>query len=106
MNCNFSFVVYLLASSCGLQYVGQTTRPINCRFREHRLAILHKDRQSPIAQRFEGSYNSDPSSTSVVGIDLILAKGDLLKRKRGLTRAEYKWIFKLNSLAQACPGTE
>ncbi|CAH2294113.1 Hypothetical predicted protein [Pelobates cultripes] len=99
ITCNTSFVVYLLICPCGRQYVGQTIRPLKCRFREHRTAILRNDSRSPVARHFTIFHDNNPVGLKLMGIVHIPFHQDETKKKRELIKAESVWIFKLNSMS-------
>ncbi|CAH2219440.1 Hypothetical predicted protein, partial [Pelobates cultripes] len=68
ITCNTSFVVYLLICPCDRQYVGQTTRPLKCRFREHRTAIIHYNIKSSVARHFAMYHEKNPSGLKLMGL--------------------------------------
>lgn len=78
INCNTSFVVYIVMCPCGLIYVGRTSRELKKQVREHVLGIRAAREETdiyklkPIARQFKLKHNCDPHSLQVWGINRIL----------------------------------
>ncbi len=91
-------VIYLLRCSCGLCYVGKTSRPLKNRISEHRCAIRHRDPKSPVAQHFANSRHSN-STLQYIGIEGVKCPwcgGDI---NILLLQREAFWIFTLDTLS-------
>ncbi len=69
ISCKTANVIHLLRCSCGLCYVGKTSRPLKIHISEHRCAIRHRDPKSPVAQHFANSRHS-VSTLQYIGIEV------------------------------------
>ncbi|OCT97434.1 hypothetical protein XELAEV_18009658mg [Xenopus laevis] len=89
--CPSTFVVYVIKCPCGLQYVGQTSRMIKVRIREHKSAIKTKKIEQAVACHFiEKGHGVQQLKFQVVdGVPILHRRGDRLKE---LLKREAMWI--------------
>eukprot|EP00079_Xenopus_tropicalis_P034390 XP_017948161.1 PREDICTED: uncharacterized protein LOC108646244 [Xenopus tropicalis] len=94
INCNTKNVIYLLmCTKCNKQYIGQTSRKLKDRIREHILNITNEHSKTTVAKHFAECSNRSLSCLSVIGIDKVLPNirgGDITQ---ALTKKETKWVF-------------
>ena len=92
--CTSDNVIYCISCrKCPVAvYIGETGRRLADRFREHRLDVLHKKSDLPVAQHF----NSPNHSLEDVRV-AVLKSG--LARKDVRQREEMRQIFKFQTLA-------
>ncbi|OCT98799.1 hypothetical protein XELAEV_18011034mg [Xenopus laevis] len=95
--CSSTFTVYVIKCPCGLQYVGQTSRMIKDRIREHKSAIKTKKIEQAVACHFiEKEHGVQQLKFQVVdGVPIMHRRGDRLKE---LLKREAMWICKLGTL--------
>ncbi|OCT58568.1 hypothetical protein XELAEV_18002002mg [Xenopus laevis] len=98
INCNSSFVIYLLiCTKCNIQYVGCTSRKFKCRMREHINQIVSHSSATVVSRHFSECSDRVCSHLRIQGIEKITptAKGgDLMQR---LLYREAYWIFTLET---------
>ena len=106
ISCKTTNVIYLITCEvCGDQYVGQTRRELNTRFKEHRNALLdtlklEKDRTyvpTAISIHFEECHplqilDRDAPPITVVGIELVPDQGSETENIQKLLEREHFWI--------------
>ncbi len=88
-NCETASVVYLLTCKrCGIQYVGQTCRPLKSRILEHRRSIIKNSLDTYLVKHFNGNDHGVDDMTVLV---LETADKDLLLHKESF------WISLFNT---------
>lgn len=90
LTCTSSYVVYLITcTKCQIQYVGETTLPLNLRLNLHRQHITHNNTQHPVARHFNSKDHSF-SNFSITPIQEIKSR-----EENYLLARENFWINKL-----------
>lgn len=98
-------MIYRAICTCGLEYVGKTTRKFRRRVGEHLGDIRHQ-RDTAIAHHIWASHEGDPNALRFMAIDKIppnLRRGDLDKV---LLQKETFWIFTLKSVSPGGPNEQ
>ncbi|XP_041430822.1 uncharacterized protein LOC121397687 [Xenopus laevis] len=100
--CDSKGVIYMLKCPCGLVYVGQTTRSIKTRIKEHKGDIRNFKydtyTDTAVAQHFfTEKHTHGQLKWAVLEVVQPLSRGGNFKQK--MLQREVKWILKLNSLA-------
>jgi len=92
-DCALNNVIYLIeCKKCGIQYVGETSRSLSCRFGQHRRSIEKKDRTTKLYEHFL-TKNHAISDMSVRILEAVPRE----KGKAGLLEAENLWIRVLHT---------
>ncbi|OCT70068.1 hypothetical protein XELAEV_18036989mg [Xenopus laevis] len=72
INCNTTYVVYLLAcKKCNIQYVGSTSRNLKCRVREHIHSIESRSNSTTVSRHFLECNDCDINNLKIQGIEKI-----------------------------------
>lgn len=88
----------MLQCSCGLQYVGRTTRELSVRIGEHVRNIKKGFRHHSVSKHFRGVHGKDPQYLKFYGIDKIEKNWRNMNMRREVSKNETYWIFKLNTM--------
>ncbi|MEE6515589.1 hypothetical protein FKM82_024462 [Ascaphus truei] len=97
INCNTTFVVYLITCGCGKRYVGRTTRALKTRMQEHCRLIRKQDTNHPVSKHFTECRQGGINSFSFMGIERIIQKERGGNTVKTLDCRESFWIFTLNT---------
>ncbi|OCT97489.1 hypothetical protein XELAEV_18009716mg [Xenopus laevis] len=98
INCNTSYVVYLLTCThCGIQYVGCTTRPLKNRMREHISQIGAKSSATTVSRHFSQCNQGNVSHLQIQVIDKVRNWSRGGNKQKKLLELEVRWIFILDT---------
>ena len=85
ISCHSKNLIYLIeCKKCHLQYIGETKRQLNERFREHRRSILNHQQLSittPVSLHFNQAGHSI-NDVHLIPIELIRSKRDSVRKAR------------------------
>ncbi|XP_075443504.1 uncharacterized protein LOC142487664 [Ascaphus truei] len=98
INCNSSFVIYMLSCGCKKSYVGRTTRPLKTRIAEHVRLIKKRDSGHPVSRHFSLCPRGGIANFTFSAIEHVPCHprgGDRVNR---LNRQEMFWIHTLSTL--------
>ena len=92
-SCKSSDVIYLITCRrCGLQYVGETGRPLHMRVNGHRYDIVHqRPEESLVAEHFNSGAHAESEMTVMV-IELARSRDSCLRKIR-----ESRWMRTLRT---------
>ncbi|OCT82696.1 hypothetical protein XELAEV_18025226mg [Xenopus laevis] len=100
--CNTDFVIYALKCPCGKMYIGQTSRQIKIRIREHKYSISNYDPENKKTHTPVGKHFYLHKHNSATLRWLVLEKVQLPQRggdrKRLLLQTEARWIDRMNTV--------
>lgn len=97
ITCSTSGVVYMLQCPCGLQYAGQTKRPLQVRLNEHINNIRRGFTQHSISKHYLTTHQRDPCGTIFLGIDKFRPHWRGSGLVRIISRLEMAWVHKIKS---------
>lgn len=94
-----TYVTYLLACPCELQYVGRTTRKLGIRLSEHVNNIKKGYKHHRLSNHFRLYHGRDSSGLTFCGIDRVDAhwRGSILKR--AISQDQTQWIHCLGTMS-------
>lgn len=97
ITCCSTHVTYVLECSCGLQYVGRTTRKLSIRIGEH-IQNLKGFRHHSVSQHFRIKHNRHPQHLKFYAIDKIEQNWRKSNLRREVSCNKTHWIFKMNTM--------
>lgn len=98
ITCCSTHVTYVLECSCGLQYVGRTTRALSVRIGEHVRNIEKEYKYHSVSKHFREIHRRDPRHLKFYAIDKIEPNWRNLNMRREVSKNGTYWIFKLNTM--------
>ncbi|XP_073481353.1 uncharacterized protein [Aquarana catesbeiana] len=98
ITCCSTHVTYVLECSCGLQYVGRTTRALSVRIGEHVRNIKKGFKHHSVSKHFREVHDRNPQHLKFYGIDRIVRNWRNTNMKREVSKNETHWIFKLDTM--------
>lgn len=96
INCNTTYVVYVLGCKCGIVYVGSTIHCLKHRIQEHRRALRNRDDRYPMRDHY---YREHPDDVTFWfhGIDHVPMSKRGGNRELLLRQTEAKWICRFRA---------
>lgn len=96
LDCNSSYVVYMLECSCGLQYIGRTIQTLRARINKHRFNVTNVFFLHSVSTHALSKHGWDFNQFTVTPIQEVSAS--IQNRTKTLARREMYWIYKWNTL--------
>lgn len=91
-------VVYGVECPCGKLYIGQTTRPLSVRIREHIYNIKKRITTHNLSAHFLKEHGADPGGLKFWGIEKSWTHWRGSNKLRELSKRQSFWIYKLETL--------
>ncbi|MEE6473445.1 hypothetical protein FKM82_010031 [Ascaphus truei] len=98
INCNSSFVIYILFCGCDQRYIGRTIRPLKVRIAEHVRLIKKKDLIHPVPRHFSLCPKGGINNFSYAALEHIPSHVRGGDRENTLNKREMFWIYTLCTL--------
>lgn len=96
ISCQSSHVKYILECSCGLQYIGVTTRQLSKHISKHINKIIHFKPSD--AKHFKEYCNKNAEELVIYGIDKVEGHWRDQDKRKQVSQNEMKCIYTLDTL--------
>lgn len=90
-------IIYLISCTCGVQYVGKTTREFRRRVGEH-LGDIRNKRDTAVSRHIWQNHNGDANNICFQGIDKILTSKRRGNIEKMILQKESYWICTLKTI--------
>lgn len=96
IDCDSSFVIYILKCNCGLQYVGRTSQKLRTRMNQHRSNVMKGYIKHSVSRHAATNHDCNFNHFSISAIEQIGT--NVRNRHETLAKREMYWIFKFDTL--------